>query len=79
MARGMTEGELIAAIVEDPEAVDRWLLYADWLSIRGEIINLELAVLTRSRRTHRRDRYMESRRSTTLNVSLCNVSARCSV
>src|SRR5262245_62130613 len=39
---------LIAAIVDDPTATDRWLVYADWLldrgDPRGELINLELAL-----------------------------------
>ena len=39
---------LIDGIVAEPEAVERWVVYADWLlergDPRGELINLELAV-----------------------------------
>ena len=39
---------LIAAIVDDPDTIDQWLIYADWLldrgDPRGELINLELAI-----------------------------------
>jgi uncharacterized protein (TIGR02996 family) len=40
--------ELIAAIVDDPQATERWAVYADWLldrgDPRGELISLELAI-----------------------------------
>jgi len=39
---------LIAAIIDDPDAIDRWLVYADWLldrgDPRGELISLEIAI-----------------------------------
>jgi uncharacterized protein (TIGR02996 family) len=30
------DAELRAAIVDDPDAIDNWLVYADWLSDRGD-------------------------------------------
>jgi uncharacterized protein (TIGR02996 family) len=40
--------ELLAAIEANPDALDNWLVYADWLSerddVRGELIMLELAI-----------------------------------
>jgi len=40
--------ELLAAIEADPDALENWLVYADWLSergdVRGELIMLELAI-----------------------------------
>lgn len=39
---------LLAAIADDPDALENWVVYADWLSERddprGELINLELAI-----------------------------------
>jgi uncharacterized protein (TIGR02996 family) len=44
----MDAATLLAAIVDDPTAIDRWLVYADWLldrgDPRGELINLEIAL-----------------------------------
>jgi uncharacterized protein (TIGR02996 family) len=51
--RGVDEGvELRSAIAADPDAVENWLVYADWLTDRGdprgELINLELVIETGS-------------------------------
>ena len=39
---------LLAAIAADPDAIENWIVYADWLTERddprGELINLELAI-----------------------------------
>jgi uncharacterized protein (TIGR02996 family) len=52
---------LLAAIAADPDAIENWLVYADWLTDRGdprgELIVLELAIETKTANEEAVDRH----------------------
>lgn len=53
-----TQAELEAALLDDPQDIQRWLVYADWLQVqgdpRGELMQVQLALEDESRSVQER-------------------------